>query len=59
MGIEIRKTIASSIHEIARIVGPKIVEEDLFKVLDILLKDKSLFPLHYLIQEVFLYFQRP
>ena len=39
--LRIKKTLSSSIHELARILGSVITEEDLVPVLEKLLKDPS------------------
>lgn len=38
----IKKTLSSSIHELAKILGPKYTEQDLLPVMERFLKDKSI-----------------
>ena len=42
---KIRQTLACSLHEIAKMLGPELTERDLFDVLKYLLHDKSSHPL--------------
>ena len=39
--IQIRRPLACSLHEIARIIGPDRAEKDLISILENILKDQS------------------
>lgn len=39
----VRKPLASGLHELAEIIGPKQAEKDLIIILDGVLKDKGIF----------------
>lgn len=44
---KIKKTLASSLHEIAKIIGQKNTKQQLFNVLDSFLKDNSKIYLYF------------
>ena len=52
---KVRKTLAYSLHEIAKILGPELTEEELLPVLENFLKDSGMFlfhKYHYFIDEI-------